>query len=67
MDKRYDVLTFGDLCVDLIVSGKDVIPEFGQKEKLVDDYSLEMGGSCSIFACQVRIKAPFAFDALQLP
>ena len=52
MDKRYDVLTFGDLCVDLIVSGKDVIPEFGQKEKLVDDYSLEMGGSCSIFACQ---------------
>jgi sugar/nucleoside kinase (ribokinase family) len=52
MKKKIDVLTFGDLGVDLIVNGKDVIPEFGQKEKLVDDYSLEMGGSCSIFACQ---------------
>ncbi|HHW48074.1 MAG TPA: carbohydrate kinase family protein [Clostridiaceae bacterium] len=52
MEKKYDILTFGDLCVDLIINGKDVVPEFGQKEKLVDDYSLEMGGSCSIFACQ---------------
>lgn len=52
MDKKYDVLAFGDICVDLIIDGKDVVPEFGQKEKLVDDYSLEMGGSCTIFACQ---------------
>jgi len=52
MERKIDVLTFGDLCVDLIVSGGDVVPEFGQKEKLVDNYSLEMGGSCSIFACQ---------------
>ena len=52
MNKKFDVLTFGDLCVDLIVSGPDVVPEFGQKEKLVEGYSLEMGGSCSIFACQ---------------
>lgn len=52
MEKQIDVLTFGDLCVDLILSGKDVVPEFGQKEKLIEDYSLEMGGSCSIFACQ---------------
>lgn len=50
--KKYDVLTFGDLCVDLILRGGDVVPEFGQKEKLIGDYSLEMGGSCSIFACQ---------------
>lgn len=28
------------------------MPEFGQVEKLVDDYAAEMGGSCSIFACQ---------------
>jgi sugar/nucleoside kinase (ribokinase family) len=48
----YDVLTFGDLCVDLIITGEDVVPQFGQVEKLVDDYLLEMGGSCSIFACQ---------------
>lgn len=52
MAKKIDVLTFGDLCVDLIMSGSDVVLEFGQKEKLAEDYSLEMGGSCSIFACQ---------------
>jgi sugar/nucleoside kinase (ribokinase family) len=51
-DKPFDVLTFGDLCVDLIVSGDDVTPRFGQVEMLVGDYTLEMGGSCSIFACQ---------------
>lgn len=52
MNKKFDILTFGDLCVDLIISWTDNVPEFGQKEKLLDDYSLEMGGSCSIFACQ---------------
>ncbi len=50
--KFYDIITFGDMCVDLIVTGEDVIPEFGQVEKLVGDYELEMGGSCNIFACQ---------------
>lgn len=50
--KQYDVLVFGDVCVDLILSGGDVVPEFGQKEKLIGDYSLEMGGSATIFACQ---------------
>ncbi len=48
----YDVITFGDTCVDLIMTGQDVTPQFGQVEKLVEDYSLEMGGSCTIFACQ---------------
>lgn len=52
MKKQIDVLTLGDLCVDLILTGENVTPEFGQKEKLIDGYSLEMGGSCSIFACQ---------------
>ncbi|MEX2754854.1 MAG: carbohydrate kinase family protein [Candidatus Sigynarchaeota archaeon] len=42
----------GDCCVDLILSGGSVVPEFGQKEKIVDNYFLEMGGSCTIFACQ---------------
>ena len=50
--RPYDVITFGDLCVDLIVSGGDVVPRFGQVEQLVGDYALEMGGSCSLFACQ---------------
>lgn len=49
---KYDVITFGDLCVDILMTGKDVVPQFGQVEKIVDDYYLEMGGSCSIFACQ---------------
>ena len=51
-DREYDVITFGDMCVDLIVSGGDVVPRFGQVEQLVGDYTLEMGGSCCIFACQ---------------
>jgi sugar/nucleoside kinase (ribokinase family) len=52
MKKRYDIITFGDPCIDLIISGGDIIPRFGQVEQLVDDYSLEMGGSTCIFACQ---------------
>jgi len=50
--RKYDIITFGDMCIDLIVRGDDVTPEFGQIEKLVGDYEVEMGGSCCIFACQ---------------
>jgi len=49
---EYDVLVFGDTAVDLIIGGADVIPEFGQVEKLVERYTLELGGSCCIFASQ---------------
>ena len=52
MKKSLDILTIGDLCADLVLSGRDVEPEFGQKEKLVENYILEMGGSGSIFICQ---------------
>ena len=52
MEKRYDIITFGDMCVDLIMSGGDIVPRFGQVEQLVEDYTLEMGGSTCIFACQ---------------
>lgn len=52
MNRPYDIITFGDMCVDLIVAGGDVVPRWGQIEQLVDDYSLELGGSCCIFACQ---------------
>lgn len=52
MIRKYDVLTVLDTCVDLLVSGSDVVPEFGQVEKLVGDYLLELGGSSCIFACQ---------------
>ena len=50
--RQYDVITFGDTCVDLIVSGGDIVPRFGQVEQLVGNYALEMGGSCCLFACQ---------------
>ncbi len=52
MQKQYDVITFSDMCVDLILTGTDVTPHFRQVEKLIDGYTLEMGGSCNIFACQ---------------
>jgi ribokinase len=52
MEKMFDVVTFSDMCVDLILTGSDVTPQFGQVEKLVEDYMLEMGGSANIFACQ---------------
>jgi ribokinase len=52
MTAAYDILTFGDMCVDVALSGHDVTPQFGQVEKWVEDYLVEMGGSCPIFACQ---------------
>ncbi|MCL2188419.1 MAG: sugar kinase [Defluviitaleaceae bacterium] len=50
--KKYDVLTAFDVCVDFLMHLGTTQPEFGQKEKLVDGYGLEMGGSACIFACQ---------------
>lgn len=50
--KKYDVITAFDICVDFLMELGDTLPEFGQKEKLVDGYGLEMGGSACIFACQ---------------
>jgi sugar/nucleoside kinase (ribokinase family) len=40
----------GDVNADLVLSG-DVTPVFGQVEKLLDDASLVIGGSATIFAC----------------
>ena len=37
--------------LDLLVAGADVVPEFGQREKLVETGRLLVGGSASIFAC----------------
>ena len=50
MTRPYDILTFGDTCVDLILRDDDIVPRFGQAEKTIADYSLVMGGSCTIFA-----------------
>lgn len=50
--KKWDVMTFADFCADFILRGGDAVPEFGQKEKMVDSYSVNMGGSAPIFSCQ---------------
>jgi sugar/nucleoside kinase (ribokinase family) len=49
-EKSFDILTTGELCPDLILSG-DVAPVFGQVEKLVDNAVLTIGSSSAIFAC----------------
>src|SRR5262245_38986215 len=46
----FDVLVAGEINPDLILSG-DVVPEFGQVEKLVDSATLAVGSSSAIFAC----------------
>jgi sugar/nucleoside kinase (ribokinase family) len=49
--KKYDITVIGDINVDLILSGEDIVPDFGQKEKIVDNAILELGGSSGILAC----------------
>lgn len=48
--KPFDILVAGEINPDLILSG-NVIPEFGQVERLVNDASLTIGSSSAIFAC----------------
>jgi sugar/nucleoside kinase (ribokinase family) len=50
--REFDMVTVGDLCVDLIVDLGDTEPAFGQAEQWIPDYTAEMGGSGCIFACQ---------------
>jgi sugar/nucleoside kinase (ribokinase family) len=50
MSKPFDVLVAGEINPDLILAG-DVVPEFGQIEKLVDSATLAVGSSAAIFAC----------------
>lgn len=47
--RPFDILTIGEINVDLIV-GHDARPIFGQFEKIVDDATLTVGGSGTIFA-----------------
>jgi len=46
----FDILVAGEINPDLILSG-NVVPEFGQVEKLVDSATLAIGSSSVIFAC----------------
>jgi sugar/nucleoside kinase (ribokinase family) len=51
MSSGFDVVVLGDANPDLIVRGDDVVPAFGQAERLVDEATLTIGGSGGIFAC----------------
>ncbi|HYF50226.1 MAG TPA: carbohydrate kinase family protein [Planctomycetota bacterium] len=50
-NKKLDVMSVSDLCVDLLLRG-NVRPKFGQAEQLIENYELELGGSANIFAVQ---------------
>jgi sugar/nucleoside kinase (ribokinase family) len=50
--RAYDIVTFADTAVDLLLTGADLVPRFGQAEQWVDDYAMELGGSCCLFAAQ---------------
>jgi sugar/nucleoside kinase (ribokinase family) len=45
-----DLVVLGDCNPDVLVTGDDVTPSFGQQEKLVDGISLVIGGSAAITA-----------------
>ena len=50
MPRLFDILVAGEINPDLILS-VNVVPEFGQVEKLVAAYTLVVGSSSAIFAC----------------
>lgn len=47
----FDLLVVGEINPDLILLGSDVVPEFGQAEKLVQRARLTVGASSVIMAC----------------
>jgi ribokinase len=49
--REHDLLVVGDANPDLILSGGELEPAFGQRERLVDSSALVLGGSGSITAC----------------
>jgi ribokinase len=66
-----DLLVVGDANADLVLRGGDIVPSFGQREQLVDDAELVLGGSAGIMAAgaarlglEVAIVACVGDDAL---
>ncbi|MEA3441829.1 MAG: carbohydrate kinase family protein [Chloroflexota bacterium] len=49
--KQYDLIVAGEINPDLILTGRDLEPRFGQAETLVEDAVLTAGSSSVIFAC----------------
>jgi sugar/nucleoside kinase (ribokinase family) len=61
----FDLVVLGDANPDLVLSGGDVVPAFGQAEHLVDDAKLTVGGSGGILACgAARLGLRVAFCAV---
>ncbi|TGD86694.1 carbohydrate kinase family protein [Mycolicibacterium sp. CH28] len=59
-----EVLVIGDANPDLVLTG-DVVPRFGQAEKLVDSADLVLGSSAGIVACGLaRLGVPTALAAV---
>ena len=52
--KVFDILVAGEINPDLVLRG-NVIPEFGQVEKVVEAADLTVGSSSAIFACSIAI------------
>lgn len=48
---QYDLLVVGEINPDIILRGADIIPAFGQVEKLVEQAELTIGSSSVITAC----------------
>jgi sugar/nucleoside kinase (ribokinase family) len=62
--RPFDLLVAGEINPDLVLSG-NVLPEFGQVEKLVDSATLTIGSSSAIFACgAARLGLKVAFVGL---
>ena len=51
MSAPLDLLVVGDANPDLVLSGGDVVPAFGQRERVVERATLTIGGSSAITAC----------------
>ena len=49
-EREFDILVAGEINPDLVLRG-NILPEFGQVEKLVDSADLTVGSSSAIFAC----------------
>lgn len=65
MTRAFDLLVIGEINPDLILRGEDVIPEFGQAEKLIEDARLTIGSSSVIMACgAARLGLRVAFVGL---
>lgn len=61
----FDLLVIGEINPDLILRGADVVPAFGQAEKLVEAAALTIGSSSVIMACgAARLGLNVAFIGL---